>query len=107
PETAETPAVVAAEPETPVGKALKAQLESSPDDGSDEERKERAALIAFYAARAHAPLWLDDKGFNADADGVAAEFGKAGDWGLDPADFTVPKIEASGDLAPEAQAEAE
>lgn len=96
----------AATPETPVGKAIKAHLESIPD-GSDEEKKERAALIAVYGARAHAPLWVGDKGFNADADGVIAEFGKAGDWGLDPADFPPPRIEASGDLAPDAQAKAE
>lgn len=95
-------------PDTPVGLAIKARLASIPDTGADQDKKEREALIAFYGMRAGAPLWVDAKGLNADANAVAVEFGKAGDWGLDPADFPSPKLEtASADLSPEAQAAAE
>lgn len=98
----------AAAPETPVGTAIKARLDAIPDAGPDEEKGERGALIAFYAARAHAPLWVDAKGFNADAAAVIAEFGRAGDWGLDAAAFELPKLDAgNADLSPEAQANAE
>jgi len=102
---AAVPAVAA--PETPLGSAIKARLEAVPDDGSDQDKKERAALIAFYASRGQAPVWVDDKGFNGDATGVIATFDTAGDWGLDPADFTAPKIAAADALSPEAQATAE
>jgi murein L,D-transpeptidase YcbB/YkuD len=94
-------------PATPVASAIKARLAAIPEDGSDAERKERAALIAFYGARAYEPLWVGASGFNADADGVIAAFGRAGDWGLEAADFSAPKLEGAGDLSPEAQAAAE
>ncbi|MCC7252772.1 L,D-transpeptidase family protein [Hyphomicrobium sp.] len=104
-ESAAAPAVV--EPETPVGKAVKARIEALADDGTDAEKKEHAALAAFYGARAYAPLWVAAAGLNADAQGVVAEFGKSGDWGLEPRDFSAPKLESAADLSPEAQAAAE
>jgi murein L,D-transpeptidase YcbB/YkuD len=101
----------AAEPTTPFGVALKARLDLIPDNGSDEEKNERAALIAFYGARGYQALWTDDKGFNADAGAAVQVFGSAGEWGLEPADFVAPKLDASeagaGHLSPEAQASAE
>ena len=94
-------------PETPVAVAVKARLEGLSEAGIEPEKKERAALVAFYGARGYAPLWVDAKGLNADANGIVAEFGKAGDWGLSPDDFAAPKFEAAGELSPEAQAAAE
>ena len=100
-------AAPASAPETPAGIQIKARLEAIPETGSEQEKKERAALLAFYGARAYAPLWADAKGFNADATGVIAAFGTAGEWGLDPADFAAPKVDAAGELSPEAQAGAD
>jgi murein L,D-transpeptidase YcbB/YkuD len=100
-------APIASAPDTPVGTAIKARLEGIPDDGSDQDKKERAALIGFYASRGYAPLWVDETGFNTDATGIIAAFGTAGDWGLDAADFPAPKIEAAGKLSPDGQAAAE
>jgi len=101
----------AAEPASPVGIVIKARLELVPEDGTEPEKKERAALLAFYAARAYAPLWVDAKGFTADATAVTDAFATAGDWGLDSADFTAPKLETAeadaGHLSPETQAAAE
>ncbi len=109
-ESARAPAPVA-EPTTPFGVTLKARLTLIPDTGTDADTKERTALIAFYGARGYAPLWTDDKGFKADASAVAEVFSASGDWGLDAADFAMPKLEdaeaAAGHLSPEAQAEAE
>lgn len=93
-------------PETPLGSAIKTRLATAADNSTDEEKTERAALEAFYAARAYAPLWIATDNFNADAEGVLAEFGKAGDWGLDPADFPAPRIDAAGQQ-PDASAAAE
>lgn len=110
-DAAAAPAVPAADPTTPFGVALKARLHVIPETGSDEEKNERAALIAFYGARGYQPLWTDDKGFVADANAIADVFGKAAEWGLDPADFVAPKLDASeagaGHLSPEAEAGAE
>lgn len=105
------PQVALPEAATPEAAALKARLLAIPKDGTDEDKKERAALFSFYGARSYAPLWMEEAGFNAAADGVIAEFGKAGDWGLDPAAFTVPTREAketeAGHLSREARADAE
>ncbi len=105
--TARAPEAVAppaAGPETPLGIAIKARLEAIPQDGSDQDKKERAALIAFYASRGHAPLWIDEKGFNAEAAAVVRAFETAGEWGLDPADFAAPKVDVATELSPETQA---
>jgi L,D-transpeptidase YcbB len=103
--------VPAADPTTPLGIALKARLQLIPDTGSDEEKNERAALIAFYGPRDYQALWTDDKGFTADANAVAGVFGTATEWGLEPADFVAPKLDAAeagaGHLSPEAQAAAD
>ncbi|MGE0024183.1 MAG: L,D-transpeptidase family protein [Hyphomicrobium sp.] len=105
---AAAPAAVA-EPTSPVGIAIKARLALIPEDGTEPEKKERAALAAFYAARSYAPLWVDAKGFTAEAAAVTDAFAKAGDWGLDSADFVAPKLDAAeaGHLSPETQAVAE
>lgn len=99
-------AAAATAADTPVALAIKARLAALADDGDDQEKKEHAALLAFYDTRA--PLWVDAKGFNTDAGAVIAAFGTAGDWGLDAADFALPKLDAGGtDLSPEAQAAVE
>jgi murein L,D-transpeptidase YcbB/YkuD len=99
------------EPTTPVGTALKAKLAALPAAVSEQETKEQSALTAFYGARGFAPLWVDAKGFNADATHVVGEIGRAGEWGLDAASFALPKLDApkepAADLSPEAQAGAE
>jgi murein L,D-transpeptidase YcbB/YkuD len=96
---------------TPEATALKARLLAIPDDGTDEELKERAALFAFYGSRTYAPLWVEEAGFNEAAAGVIAELEKAQAWGLDPSDFPAPTLDAkeagAGHLSPEARAEAE
>ena len=62
---------------------------------TDEERNERAALLAFYEARGYAPLWLDPQGAPAArASAVFAEIGRAGEWGLDARDFPLPSVDA-------------
>jgi len=108
------PAPQAAQPGTPFGIALAARLDAIPDTGSDVERRERAALLAFYGARGYAPLWVDGNGFNADAHGIAQAFRTAWEWGLDAGDFRVPKLgsgdapgDRPGDLSPDAEAAAE
>ncbi len=95
------------EPATPVAVALKARLNAIPDEGTDEEKKERSALIAFYGARAFAPLWVDAKGFTSDGTAILGVFPTAGEWGLDPADFVLPKLEAPKDAAGEISADAQ
>lgn len=98
------------EPTTPVGTALKAHLAAIPDDGSDEEKKEHAALAAFYGARGYVPLWVEAKGFNADARAIEDTFNTAAPWGLDSGDFGFPKLDTpaeGAEVAAEAQAVAE
>jgi murein L,D-transpeptidase YcbB/YkuD len=67
-------------------------------------KKERAAVEAFYQNRNLAPLWLDKGAANARADAVIARMKAADADGLEPADYKVPNFAGT---APDALAEAE
>ena len=79
-------------PESPLAAALRKAIASLPEDGSDEERNEHAALASFYEARRFAPLWIENGALTSKAAAVAAEIKDAGAWGLNPADFPLPEM---------------
>ena len=86
---------IAQAPATPGAEALHKALSALAAGKTDEERNERAALLAFYEARGYAPLWLDPQGVPAArASAVFAEIGRAGEWGLDAGDFPLPSVDA-------------
>jgi hypothetical protein len=74
------PAAEAAQPQTnPVVASIRAKLaEPSVNKGAD--AGDLAALQAFYAARAGAPLWVTEMGFAARGQAALFEIGKADDW---------------------------
>ena len=57
-------------------------------------RREREALIAFYAARDYAPLWIADGKWTSPAQSAAARIARAVDDGLDLAAYAAPRFEA-------------
>ena len=68
------------------------------------DRKNKAAIEAFYAARNFAPIWVDNGAESARAQAAATYLAGVAADGLDPADYPVPSF-ASAD--PGALAEAE
>lgn len=80
-----------AAPASPLAASVRQILETAPSGLNERETEERAAITAFYDARAGAPLWLTDGHFNARAETLLNEFAKSADWGLDPADFAPPQ----------------
>lgn len=66
---------------------------------SAEEKKVRAAMAGFYAARDHEPLFTTGIGLSPRAEGAADRFRRAGEDGLDPSDYDVPKAEADATAA--------
>jgi murein L,D-transpeptidase YcbB/YkuD len=81
---------VAQAPATPEAEAVRKVLSSLPAVQTDEERNERAALLAFYEARGYVPLWLTSRGApTPKATALADEIGRASEWGLDARDFPV------------------
>ncbi len=89
----QTPAAKAAteSPASPEAGALHKALSALAAGESDEERNERAVLVSFYEARNYAPLWLTPEGSPAPkAFALVAEIRRAGEWGLEPRDFTLP-----------------
>lgn len=56
-------------------------------------RVQREALAGFYAARDHQPLWLDGEVWSPAARAVLAILAKAGEDGLNPADYVAPLID--------------
>jgi len=93
----ESPAV----PVDPIAETLRGRLASLDPGTTDEERAERAALIALYEARNHAPLWLSQPaGISGKGLALIAEFKRAGEWGLDASDFALPAVEPRAGVAP-------
>ncbi len=97
PAVAAAPAPADPAPAAPAGAApgevdgaLREALSRLPAAKGEQEAKEQAALAGFYAARSNAPLWLADGRWNAAAEAAMAEIARAGDWGLEAADFAVP-----------------
>ncbi|MGD9785796.1 MAG: L,D-transpeptidase family protein [Hyphomicrobiaceae bacterium] len=88
----------------PVIAAVRNAISLIPQPRNKGEAEDLAGAKAFYEARAGAPVWVDDKGFNARARLAMGEIGKADDWGLNTADFDLPVIE---DTAPSVLALAE
>jgi murein L,D-transpeptidase YcbB/YkuD len=68
------------------------RLAAEPANLTEPEQKERQALAELYAAREGKPLWLDHDGaFNERARSAKAALLSAGDWGLQAADFALPR----------------
>ena len=93
----------------PLNAALQKILASDTQSADDAERADQDALAAFYGARGHAPLWVDDAGLNTNAKVVIAEIGKADDWGLEADAFVLPQAATVSQSAsdPEVLANAE
>jgi murein L,D-transpeptidase YcbB/YkuD len=74
--------------------------------GAGDWRAARAAIAAFYAARAYQPVWVARNGLTEQGRAVLRQLGRARDDGLDLTSFELPRDLNAG-LAPDALAEAE
>lgn len=101
------PASAAAAPLSPAAEALKARVLALAEGSTDEEKKERAALVAFYEGRSFAPLLVSEQGLQASGAAIVGTLRSAADYGLDPAAFTTTALDASGSLEARAVAEVE
>ena len=98
--SAETAAPVASA--DPIVVAIRARLDD-PAVRKSATSDDLAALKAFYAARAGAPLWITGMGFSARAQAVITEIENADDWGLSADAFDLPP---AADLPASAEAQA-
>lgn len=91
--------------------ALRRAIAALGPEASDEDRNERAAIVAFYAARANEPLFIGPNGATPAVMAAVAEFANADAWGLEPRAFAMPPVEPARDGAPplavDARADAE
>ena len=73
------------------------------------DREDRAALIAFYAARQSAPVWVAATGLTPAGEAVVGEIRRSEDWGLEASAFRLPTLIASAGSEPSriARADAE
>mgnify|MGYP000279979311 CR=1 FL=1 len=86
--------VAAAEPDS-LTLALRGHLATSPPKLSPPDKDDRDALAAFYAGAEIGQLWVTKSGFKDRAHAAMAEIGKAADWGLSAADFSLPRLDGS------------
>lgn len=109
-ETAGSAAAVPTPASDTAGAVLGA-IAALPPESSDEDRNERAAIVAFYADRGNEPLFIAETGVTPSTAAAIAEFRNAAAWGLDPAEFALPEMGVAKDgapqLTPEQRAQAE
>jgi murein L,D-transpeptidase YcbB/YkuD len=55
-------------------------------------KADREAIVSFYAARQHRPLWIGREGWNGAGRAVMGRLERAGEDGLDPAEYPAPVI---------------
>jgi murein L,D-transpeptidase YcbB/YkuD len=98
---------------SPTQRALRAAMErlvtrgDQPNPlGSGDWRAARAAIAAFYAARAYAPVWVDEDGLTQAGRAALAQLARAPGDGLDLSAFAPPRA-AGANLSLNALAEAE
>ena len=114
PETKITPTVAApaavpmqaAPTSTAVIEAVRKALEDTSLAHKDNLAEDVAALVADYETRAE-PLWTRDGAYTGKAKAIIAELRKAGDWGLEPADFPVPDLTSNANPDTQGVAEAQ
>jgi murein L,D-transpeptidase YcbB/YkuD len=70
-----------------------------------ERKNERAAIEAFYARRAFAPMWIEDGEASARAKAAIAYLATVDTEGLDPAEYHTPVFRAGAEPAALAEAE--
>ena len=58
---------------------------------SEPRKSERGALIEYYSVPDNRLLWVDENGLSERAKAVMEEIGKADEYGLRPADYSLPK----------------
>ncbi len=74
---------------------LRAVITSGQFDKRIDRAPEREAMVAFYAARNYAPLWIADGRPDARAKAVIVQLGNAAADGLNSADYLVPAFGAA------------
>jgi murein L,D-transpeptidase YcbB/YkuD len=98
-----TPAAVV-DLNAPIAEQLR-NLASGKFDRIIGNKKERAAIEAFYAGRNYAPVWITDANSNERAAAAIGYLNQVGADGLDPADYPVPNFTSLSDPAALADAE--
>jgi len=99
-----TPAPAAVVDVDPIAEQLR-NLASGKFDRIIGNKKEKALIEAFYAARNYAPLWITEGSANARSTAAIAYLGQVDADGLDPADYPVPNFASLSDPAALAEAE--
>jgi murein L,D-transpeptidase YcbB/YkuD len=92
-------------PPSALAAAIRQALSALPTAQTDRDQELQAAVAAFYAARADAPLWTASNDATAKAEALTAEIARAADYGLDPADFALPRPQEASDDTARAAAE--
>lgn len=104
--TIETPAfaVPPAQSTNPVRKAVQTQLSEGSPLVAKLKGAEKEALTAYYGDPSRPLLWVDARGLTMRGKAVIAEIERAGDYGLDAADYALPDLDGFDRTAQDAMA---
>jgi len=74
----------------PAARAIKILLAASPGKASFVDKRDRAAMVEFYAERDYEPVWMINGQYTPQALRVMQRIAGAGEDGLDPAAYKLP-----------------
>ncbi|WP_266340212.1 L,D-transpeptidase family protein [Kaistia nematophila] len=74
----------------PAARALKALLSEPQAKASFNDKRDRAAMVEFYAERDYQPVWMVNGVYTAQARKIMARIAAAAEDGLDPAAYKLP-----------------
>ena len=74
----------------PAARALKALLAETMAKASFNDKRDRAAMVEFYAERDYQPVWMVNGAYTAQARKIMARISAADEDGLDPAAYKLP-----------------
>src|SRR5262245_57453546 len=101
-----TPAPTVQPGDAGFARELSERLAANNGTPSAADREDRAALVAFYAARQHAPVWVGATGLTPAGEAVVGEIRRADDWGLEASAFPLQAVTAAA-ASDRARADAE
>jgi len=83
----------------PAARALKALLSEPQAKASFNDKRDRAAMVEFYAERDYQPVWMVNGAYTAQARKIMDRIAAAAEDGLDPAAYKLPSA-SLGSAAP-------
>lgn len=87
-------------PTDAIRNVIQSRLSETFTSAAEHKKTEKGALLEYYSTPDRELLWVDEKGLTARGKAAIAEIGRADDFGLRAADYTLPNMTGFDTSAP-------